>query len=579
MKFLRLNGNIGPNPGLISSEFVERYGTFIHYWQAVWHCLLLLMLMSELSKSYKQEKITGSYDAIIVGSGLGGLSTAAFLSKEGKKVLVLEKHYTPGGFTHVFTRTGWEWDVGVHYVGEVHRPHTDIYRAFEYITEGRLKWAQMDDVYDKIFFGDEEFDFPSSPEAFKVKMKTYFPEPKDQEAIDKYVALIYESQRSQKFYFAEKMLRPFLTKLLGNWMRKKALKGNKTTYEVLHEITDNEKLIAVLTGQYGDYGLPPRQSSFMMHAMLVKHYMNGANYPVGGAGQIFESIAPLIWRAGGAVFNNAEVKEIIVSDGKATGVRMADGKEFFAPAIISDAGIYNTYQKLLPARVNDEIHSEEFFKNLQPSFGHVCLYIGINRPNSELKLGKANYWIYPKSYDHDQNIEKFTKDYKAPLPVVYISFPSSKDPDWEKRFPNKTTVEIITPAPYEWYEQWADKRWKKRGEEYEKLKEEFSQRLLEALYEKHPDLRGKIDYYELSTPLSTKHFANYQYGELYGIDHTVARFNQRYLKPHTPIKNLYLTGQDIVSCGIGGALMSGVMTASALTGNILYNRLPKKPGK
>src|SRR5579862_1322172 len=99
--------------------------------------------MKELVKSYKQEKITGNYDAIIIGSGLGGLSTAAFLAKEGKKVLVLERHYTPGGFTHVFTRPGYEWDVGVHYIGEVHRPQNDVTKMFNYISDGKLKWAEM----------------------------------------------------------------------------------------------------------------------------------------------------------------------------------------------------------------------------------------------------------------------------------------------------------------------------------------------------------------------------------------------------------------------------------------------------
>jgi all-trans-retinol 13,14-reductase len=532
--------------------------------------------MAELSKSYKQEKITGEYDVIIIGSGLGGLSTAAFLGKEGKRVLVLERHYTPGGFTHVFTRPGWEWDVGVHYVGEVHRKHTELYRLFDYVAEGKLKWEPMDDVYDKIYFGDELYDFPSGAEAFKAKMKTYFPETKDQQAIDKYVDLVYATQRSQKLFFAEKALPSFLSFFLGGRMRKEALKGNKTTYETLRTITDNEKLIAVLTGQYGDYGLPPKQSSFLMHAMLVKHYMNGGNYPVGGCAQFFDSIAPVIWRSGGAVYTNAEVKEIIVKNNKAIGVKMADGKELFAPTIISDAGIYNTYQKLLPETSRKNIQSDKFLKEVQPSVGHICLYIGINRPNSELKLGKANYWVYPKNYDHDLNVEKFIADTEAEMPVVYISFPSSKDPEWDKRFPNKTTIEIITLAPYEWYKQWADKRWKKRGPEYDALKEKFSQRLLEALFQKHPELRGKIDYYELSTPLSTKHFANYEYGELYGIDHTTARYNQRFLKPQTPVKNLYLTGQDTVSCGIGGALVAGMVTACAVTGKNLTKRL-KKP--
>jgi all-trans-retinol 13,14-reductase len=190
-----------------------------------------------------------------------------------------------------------------------------------------------------------------------------------------------------------------------------------------------------------------------------------------------------------------------------------------------------------------------------------------------LKLGKANYWIFPDNYDHDLNVQNYVKDPEAEIPVVYISFPSSKDPDWENRYPGKTTIEIITLAPYEWYKDWEDKRWKKRGADYDALKEKMSQKLLKALYKRHPELRGKIDYYELSTPLSTQHFASYGQGELYGIDHTTERFEQNFLKPKTPVKNLYLTGQDIISCGIGGALVSGMMTAAAVTGKNLLKRI------
>ena len=105
-----------------------------------------------------------------------------------------------------------------------------------------------------------------------------------------------------------------------------------------------------------------------------------------------------------------------------------------------------------------------------------------------------------------------------------------------------------------------------RGSEYEALKEKVAQRLLTHLFEQFPHLKDHIDHYELSTPLTTKNFVNYSHGELYGIDHTPARFRQRFLKPLTPIKGLYLTGQDIVTAGVGGALFSGLITASAMTG-------------
>lgn len=527
--------------------------------------------MQALTKSYKQQKVERSFDAIVIGSGMGGMATAAFLAKEGKRVLVLERHYTPGGFTHVFTRKEYEWDVGVHYVGDVHRETTELHKMFNYITNGKMKWEEMGSVYDKMFFGKDQYNFVAGTDEFKAHMKAYFPG--EEKAIEAYVNLIYDTQKKQRFFFAEKILPNFLSTIFGKWMRKSGLKGNKTTLEVLQSLTTNKKLVAVLTGQYGDYGLPPAQSSFLMHAALIKHYMKGACYPVGGAQEIFRTVAPVVLDAGGEIFTNAEVKQVLVKDGKAIGVQMSDGKELLAPIVVSSTGIFNTYNKLLDSAAKQKTGAVELLKKVNPSVAHVCLYIGIKESNKTLKLGKSNYWIFPDSYDHDKNIENYLANPESELPVVYISFPSSKDPDWDNRYPNKTTIEIITLAPYAWFEQWKNGRWMKRGDEYKAWKEKMSQRLLEALFDKHPELRGKIDYYELSTPLSTAHFVNYEQGEIYGIDHNTQRFEQRFLKPRTGIKNFYLTGQDIVSCGIGGALFSGLITASAITNKNLLNRL------
>lgn len=534
---------------------------------------IFLVDMEKSSKSYKQDKITGQYDAIIIGSGLGGMSTAAFLAKEGKKCLVLERHYTPGGFTHVFSRRNYDWDVGVHYVGEVNRPYTLLAKMFKYITNGNLHWAEMGEVYDKMIFGNKVYEFRTGDDEFKAELKRHFPVPEDQKSIDDYVDLIRKTQKEGAMRFAAFALPWPLNWILGPRMRRKGLRNNKTTLEVMRSITKNEKLLAVLTGQFGDYGLPPSESSFLMHASLVKHYLKGGNYPIGGSARIYETIAPIVQAAGGQIFTNAPVKEVIIKDNKAIGVRMADGKEFFAPIIVSNAGIINSYQHLLPEAERKKHGFDELMKNVKPSVGHVCLYVGLNHPKSELKLGTANYWIFPDNYDHDKNISEYLANPDAEIPVVYVSFPAAKDPDWEKRHPERSTIEIITLAPYEWYRQWEDKRWKKRGADYEAVKEKLAQRLLEKLYEQEPNLRGKVDYYELSTPLSTQHFVNYKYGELYGIDHDPKRFEQTFLQAKTPIKNFYLTGQDIVSCGVGGALVSGLLTASAIVGKNLMKKL------
>ena len=150
--------------------------------------------------------------------------------------------------------------------------------------------------------------------------------------------------------------------------------------------------------------------------------------------------------------------------------------------------------------------------------------------------------------------------------MVYISFPSAKDPSYLSRYPDTATVEIVAPTTYDMFAQWKDDTWGKRGEEYEQLKQVVTDRLLEKLYEKLPQLRGKVDYVEASTPLSTDWFCRYSRGEIYGLDHTPERFDQTWLRPKTRIPGLYLTGQDILTCGVVGAMIGGLVTTLSIQG-------------
>ena len=126
---------------------------------------------------YRASRVADHYDVIVVGSGMGGLTSAALLSQMGKKVLVLEQHYTAGGFTHAYDSNGYEWDVGVHYIGDM-GAKTAARGLFDYISAGQLKWAEMDPVYDRIILGDESFDFvagkiPSHPD-FLLRFQSQF---------------------------------------------------------------------------------------------------------------------------------------------------------------------------------------------------------------------------------------------------------------------------------------------------------------------------------------------------------------------------------------------------------------------
>jgi all-trans-retinol 13,14-reductase len=515
-------------------------------------------------QSYKKpHQLEKQYDAVIIGTGMGSLTSAAFLAKEGKKVLLLERHYTAGGFTHVFKRKGYEWDVGIHYIGEVQKENSALRKMFDYISNGKLLWADMGEVYDQIIIGDKKFNFVKGVDAFKDQLTQYFP--REKKAIEDYINLVFKANKAMGKFYINKALPKFIGNIVGGMLKKPYQEfSNRTTYEVLRSLTENEELIKVLCGQYGDYGLPPKQSSFAMHASVVKHYFGGGSFPVGGSSQIVKTIAPVIESAKGTILINAEVKEIITKKERAIGVKMSDDKCFYAPIIISGVGVINTFKKLISKENKfSKILSEQLTK-VKPSVAHGCLYIGLNGTPEELKLPKKNLWIYPDDLDHDDCVSRFLKDHNEPFPVVYISFPSSKDPSWSERYPNKSTIDIITLLPFKSFHQWEGSKWMKRGESYEAFKEKFAQRLLEYLFELFPHLRNQIDCYELSTPLTTKHFVNYEKGELYGLDHSPERYQQSFLSPRTPIKGLYLTGQDIVTAGIGGALFSGFITATTI---------------
>jgi all-trans-retinol 13,14-reductase len=511
---------------------------------------------------YKSTMAAENWDAVIIGSGISGLATARLLADAGKQVLVLEKHFKFGGYTHTFKRNNYEWDVGIHYIGgNLHKPNSFLRRLFDYLSNGNLHWARMDDIYDRMVFPDKTYDFITGKGAFLETMISYFP--KEEKSIRNYIDLVDQVSKKSLSYYANKAIPGLLGSLAHPFMSKPFIKyAALSTKEVLTGLGCSTELIGVLTGQWGDYGLPPNQSSFGVQAMVARHYWEGGNYPVGGSRMIAETIIPGIQSRGGKVVLSTGVKEILTHKGKAFGVRLENGDEIKSNIVISSAGVKNTFEVLLKDK---KIGSNEnvTLDQVQPSSGYYCLHIGLNNTAADMGLNNANLWIYP-DYDHDLNLENYLDDNDQPYPVVFISFPSAKDPSWDKNHPNTSTIEVITIAEFSKHKKWENKEWKNRGDEYEEFKESISKNLLDVLYQQAQETKDHVDYYELSTPLTSRDLANYKEGELYGINHTPVRFSQKWLKPQTPIKNLYLTGQDIVTAGVSAALMSGVITSSSI---------------
>lgn len=521
-----------------------------------------------IGTSLRQARLQETWDAVVVGSGIGGLTAAVLLARHaGRRVLVLERHYEAGGFTHTFHRPGFQWDVGLHYIGQMEDLRSSVRRAFDHVTGGAVAWQPLPAVYDRVFIEGRRFEFVSGREAFREALRQSFPS--ETLAIDRYLDAVAAARRWSGLYFAEKALPARLASLAGGAMRAPYLRwARRTTREVLEELTPNRELIGVLAAQWGDYGLPPGQSSFGIHATVAGHYLDGASYPVGGAGSIAAAMTPPIENAGGAVVTSAEVAGIDVEGGRAAGVRMSDGRAFRAPLVISDAGAANTLERLLPAELSELDSLRADLSALAPSTAHASLYLGLSQTDAALGLTGTNLWIYP-SFDHDANVERFARSLDGPLPGVYISFPSAKDPDFQRRCPGHSTIEAITMLPWQPFAGWAETRWRHRGSDYEALKESLAARLRAEVERQLPGIGAHIVHAELSTPVTTRHFTNYGQGEIYGVAATPRRFLTRSLGARTPIRGLYLTGQDAVSLGVAGALFGGIVSASAALGKNL----------
>ncbi len=505
-------------------------------------------------KFWSREIPEGAWDYIVIGSGMGGMTAAALLSKMGKRILVIEQHVIPGGFTQTFKRPGYHWDVGVHLVGEM-TERSYLGRLLKDLTDGRLEWESVGEVYDEFNFpGGFTIQFPNTKPGFRETLYDYFPDEHD--AIDRYLDLVRIAARSTAGYKQSSVVPTYMAPGVRRKARKSALPYmQRTTADVLAEITDDERLRAVLAAQWGYYGSTPENSSFAMHALMVAHFLWGAFYPVGSAESIARELLRTVADAGGWTAIRTEVDQIVLSGGKVSGVRLSDGREIHSPKVISAVGGPLTSKLVEGAGTTDE--------EIPAGPAHVSLYLGFEGDIESAGASAYSQWFF-ESWDMEHGLWPVRPGEEPPrADVLYCSWPSLKDPAHEPGDEMRHTGEIITFVPWESFEPWQGTRWKKRGEEYEEYKEVLSRQLLDQYLEHLPELGPMVEFAELSTPLSTHHFARSHRGSIYGLASEPGRFTSKSLSPKSPIKGLYMAGVDVMAPGIAGAIGGGALSVGA----------------
>jgi len=499
------------------------------------------------------------FDVIVIGSGMGGMTTATALSRLDHKVLLLEQAQAIGGLTHSFSRNGFSWDVGLHYCGLF--GHDQFAgRILDWLSGGTIEFQSIGTVYDTLHFPDGfDISVGRPAAAYKMELKDRFPDHGAE--IDAYFEALLSAEEAAYIVGAERaMPEPFRS--AHRWWNKKKIQrwAGRTTSEVINELVSNPKLAAVLSAQWGTYGGKPKQASFAFHGMVMGHYLEGAAYPVGGAAAIARGLVPVIEAAGGSALAGTPVSEILLEDGKAVGVRTQSGEEFNAPVIVSAIGAGETVKHLLPKDVFQQPWAQEI-ATFKPSICHFDLYLGFEGDIAQHGATRANHWFFDSWDTYDTT---WAGEESGPFAMAFVSFSSLKNPTHDPGPTNKHTADVMLLADWSSVAKFANGGAEEHPDEWAAFKQSIESRLLDFFKEKFPDLAPLIAYHELGTPLATAFFTGHEQGGFYGVETSPRRMLSDALNARTPVPGLFLTGQDVMSPGIAGSLAGGMFSAAAI---------------
>lgn len=515
------------------------------------------------------------WDAIVVGSGLGGLTAAAYLTTNGLRTLVVEKHYVAGGNAHVFRRKQmFEFDVGVHYLGDC-GPDGLIPTVLRGVgLEGKIDFLEMDpDGFDTLMFPGITFRVPKGWDRYRQRLVEAFPDDETglHRCLDVLQDIVAEFARMKLPVEAEDV--PRLVQEAPNFMRW----GMRPLVELFDDCGLGQKARAILTAESGTYALPPSRAPVMLHAALMEHYLKGAYYPRGGGQVLPAHLVDVVRSHGGEVRTRAGVERILVEDGRAVGVRLATGEEFRAPLVVSNADLKRTFLEM----VGEEHLSPQTVARIRQyrmALPLFCVYLGLDTDLRE-RMPNTNYF-----YSSSLDVEGPYQDcYQGRVPSelgLFITAASVKDPHTETIAPKGySSLEIMTLVPAD-YRLWGIEKGPAAGEKYHRnpayqsLKQRLTDAMVEGAERAIPGIKEHIVWKEAATPISQEHFTFSTGGTSYGIELSLDQFGPNRPSPQTEIDGLYLAGASTVFAhGIAGVMRGGVGCASAILGRDLWSEL------
>jgi prolycopene isomerase len=508
-----------------------------------------------------------TYDTIIIGAGLGGLTTGNFLAKAGQKALVLEKHFQAGGCVTTYRRGGYPMDT-VHVLGGL-KEGSALDRVFKYLN--LYSKVQFNEVQKLFIYKFPGYDINCYADIgkFKTELQSHFP---DQKAnID---GILGEMQKVWKEIRAS-LYAPSWLELLTFPLRFPRLLRyqNRTFEEFLNRFTGDYKLKKILSAGWGYNGLPMDEvSALYMAGMLMSYHEGGAWYPRGGYQNLSDALARNLREYGGVIKLSTEVEKIIFRKKRAVGVRTKEGEEFFARRIVSNADTKNTFLDLIDRDiVPDKLYRR--VKGYKQSTSGVLVHLVVDMSIPQrLSCGCIMYFPDFDTERHQFRLwRKGAMETDPDIMGLGLSVATLKDKDMVPD--GKHVLDLIyMPPAYEYFK-------KDQRQKYLALKEDFSEKMIKAAEHIIPGLGSHIVLKDVSTPLTFERYTGARGGAWYDIDCSPRQALMGRIRNKTPIKGLYLTGaKTFPGSGMFAAIQAGLFTAdSILGGGLSAGRYLLKP--
>lgn len=501
------------------------------------------------------------YDIIVIGAGCGGLTAAACAAKEGKKVLLLERHNTPGGFASSFVRGRFEFDVSLHQLCgfSQNTGSGDVRQIFDYLNiSDKIKWAEIPQAYrfiSKSFDGSTiDIIMPFGIENYIEVMESYVPGSKP--SMTKLFKLAEEIVKSSDYFAATEIKKTpsALKKILkehGNFLRTAPYSVNK----VLDALKVPKKAQEIITAYWLYLGVDCDRLSFIHYISMVYMYLTlGAVTPKFRSHEMSMALAGVIEDNGGEIRYNSHVSRILFKDGQASGVILKNGEKIMCNHIIANCSPTTAFGKMMKSK---DVPESALKRTNARSFGMrgACLYLGLNRSPKDLGITEHSYFITDTANSVNQfNLMKSIDTNNAQVAVCL----NIADPNCS---PAGTTILCITTL-------YSDNCWANiNPENYFDEKDMLAARLI-ANFETATGItiHNSIEELEVATPVT---FARYTYtpqGTVYGYygddwDSIIPRIMTEATDCDT---------KGLRFCGGWGAQLSGMSSAIASGRNAAF---------